>query len=87
MSQNDESRDVQMGVFLLMLAHAIAIVVAAILGYILVSIGSTLSGTVSTFSNMLIMARFALVLGFFCIGISQWLYVTPLLIRLHHRER
>ena len=90
MSQNDESRDVQMGIFLLMLAHAIAIVVASvlsyILGHILFRLDAPPTSAVYSFSGV---AGHCFNLGlwlFAGIGVSQWLYVIPLiLIRLRRR--
>jgi O-antigen/teichoic acid export membrane protein len=84
MSQRNEFRDIVRGIFLLLVAHIIAIVAGFILGYILILIGSASSGAVSSFSNMI---ATVLLFSLFGIGISQWLYVTPLLIRLRRRER
>ena len=68
MSQNNEFHDVQKGLFLLMLAHTIAIVVRFVLGYIFVSIGSASSGAVASFVNMMATTLF---FGLFGIGIAQ----------------
>ena len=84
MSQRSEFRDIVRGIFLLLAAHIVAIVVGWILAYILFSITSNFPGAVSDFSGMLITA---LTFCLFGIGISQWLYVTPLLIRLRRREK
>ncbi len=84
MSQRNEFRDIVRGIFLLLAAHIVAIVIGFILGYILFSITSTVPGAISSLSGML---TTALTFGLFGIGISQWLYVTPLLIRLRRREQ
>jgi hypothetical protein len=84
MSERNEFSEVVKGLFLLIAAHFIAIVLGFILGYILVLISSASTGAVSSLSGMM---STALLFGFFGIGLSQWLYVTPLLIRLHRREK
>ena len=84
MSQNNEFRDVQLGLFLLMLAHTIAIVVAAILGYILFQFRSI---PASALSRVLSVIAIALGSGVLLIGISQWLYVIPMLIWLRRRQK
>ena len=84
MSQRNEFRDIVKGIALLLVSHILAIVIESVLLFILTSISSTFSGAVASFLNM---AVTVLLFGSFGIGITQWLYVTPLLIRLRRRER
>ena len=84
MSQRNEFRDIVRGMGLLLVAHMLAIAVEFVLAYILALISPTSSSAVSSFAST---AGTVLLFSFFGIGIAQWLYVTPLLIRLRRREK
>ena len=92
MSQRNEFRDIVRGIALLLAIHIHGIVIGVVLGYILgfvlryilVSIIPVFSGAVDSFLNTAINVSF---FAFFRIGITQWLYVIPLLIWLQRRER
>ena len=84
MSQRNEFRDIVRGIGLLLAVHILAIAVGFILGYVLALISSTSPTALSRFAGMM---ATGLVFGLFGIGISQWLYVTPLLIWLRRRQK
>ena len=86
MSRRNDSHEIEIlkGLFLLLLAHIVAIVTVVILIYISSSIASVSPSLISSFAGML---STVLLFSLFGIGISQWLYVTPLLIQLRRRDK
>lgn len=76
MSQRNETPIIIAGFFLVLGLHILAIVIFSLLAYIL----NLLGGTTFALINML------WIYAIFGIGISQFLYVVPLIIRLKQQQ-